>query len=286
MAQKRKKKGKRKFIGIIFLVLLLCSGIICFCLFTPFFNIEEIAVLGNETVASEEILQSSGIMSGTNIFRTGSKKVKESLSVISRIDDVKLKRRLPKRVDIIVTETAPQLIIPYMTGYVVINERGKVIEIADDVSALSLPHIEGIKIKDAQLSMPVVPEDKVGFEMVMECISILFEDDALKLFRSLDFSNLSNFSAVTHEGTKIIFGKMEELDYKLKFIGSIMPNVDKKDGTYIDVSDPSKGVYGSLADIQKPITEVGEENEEEIKSSETPEDTEENNGPEGNETGE
>ncbi|MBE7039476.1 MAG: FtsQ-type POTRA domain-containing protein [Ruminococcaceae bacterium] len=254
MSKKQKKIKKGKLFSFIFITLLICAGIISFCLFTPFFNVKELAVSGNETIADSELIESSGIVFGTNIFRVNTRAVKNNIKKNPMVDNVKIKRRIPGRIDLIVEETAPQLIIPYMTGCVLINENAKVLMLSDEIPELLIPKVSGIEVAEAKICKKLVPEDKVSFEMIMECVGYFHKFDAIKYFRSMDFTNLSNFSGVTHEGVKVIFGKMEDLEYKIKFMQSVMPNIDKAEGTYIDISSSSKGIYGTLDNEEEDIS--------------------------------
>ena len=282
MAHKHKKKvvKKAKLFRSVVILLLLVGGIISICLFAPFFNVTEVAVSGNVEVNSEEILNNSGIVLGTNIFKADTNEAKKNLAKISRLDEIKVERSFPSRINIVVTETAPEIIIPYMSGYVITNEKGKVIELRDDVSDLTLPQVSGIEITEAVVCEKVSVKDKVVFEMIIECIRLFKEEDVLKDFRSLDFTNLSNFNGVRHDGLKVIFGKLADLEYKLDFLAGILPNVEKAEGTYVDISTSASGIYGNIGneetiapDEDESSDEDGEEATEETK---TPDDSEEN----------
>lgn len=269
MSEKRKKMKKGKLFGFVFVTLLICAGIISFCLFTPFFNVKELSVSGNETIPDSELIESSGIVFGTNIFRVNKRAVKDNIKKNPIVDNIKVKRRIPGRIDLIVEETAPQLIVPYMTGFVVIDENAKVLMLCDEFPELSIPKVSGIEVSEAKICKKLVPVDEVSFEMIMDCVRHFHKFDAVKYFRSMDFTNLSNFTAVTHEGVKVIFGKMEELEYKIKFMQSVMPNVDKAEGTYIDISSSSKGIYGTIDEKKEDFsTEEPIESDEEDNTKE------------------
>lgn len=285
--QKKKKLKKGKFFRFIIILLLILGGLISVCLFTPFFNVSEVAVSGNTVVSSEDIMNSAGSVLGTNIFRVNTKAVKNNLAKISVIDEIKIKRRLPSRIDIMVTETSAQVIVPYMTGYVLINEYGKVIELRDDISGYTIPTVSGIEIADAKICEEIKAVDEVSYDMVMESIRLLKEKDILKLFKSLDFTNLSNFSGYTHEGLRIIFGKMTDMEYKLNFLLSILPNVAKTEGAYIDISSGTSGIYGNTLNepTEEPTEEPkGEGGSDGSEDSEEDENTEDENSPAEGET--
>lgn len=107
--QKRHKKRYKKnytlnyiFFGLIFF------GITITLSLTVLFNIENIEVRGNENIEQSEIIELSGIQKGDNMFRLSSKKIeKRVIGKNIRIEDIKLKRKLPNTVilDVTLSET-------------------------------------------------------------------------------------------------------------------------------------------------------------------------------------
>ena len=92
MAAKRKKKlNKGKFLRFIIILLLFVGGIISLMLYAPFFNVSEVIITGNDAVAPEDILNSTGISIGTNIFKVDKGDAVSSLKRISRIETVSVK---------------------------------------------------------------------------------------------------------------------------------------------------------------------------------------------------
>lgn len=268
--RKKKRVNKGKFFRFIFIMLLFIALIISFFLFTPFFNINKVTVLGNEAVETQEIVNKSGIKSGMNIFRADVKGAKKNLLSFTMLDDIKIKRKLPGKIEIVVTETYPQIIIPYMTGFVSVNEKGKVIQLMDKIPEDNkLPLISGVEIETAKAGEQLKAKDEVSFSMIMDCVSLMREKKAIEQFKSLDFSNLSNFIGYTHNEVKIIFGKLDDMEYKISFLSGIIPNVQNVEGAYIDISSPESGIYGNSA-----YEEEKEEQEENEKENE--EDSDEN----------
>ena len=103
--------------------------------------------------------------------------------------------------------------------------------------------------------------------MFKECVRIMKEKKAIDIFKSLDFSNFSNFVAYTHEGVKVIFGKVDNIEYKVSFLEEILPNVEQVEGAYIDISSPESGIYGNTS-YEEDEKDVQVENEETEKKQE------------------
>ncbi len=254
--KKRKRLHKGKFFRFIMIVLILVGGILSLLLYAPIFNVSEIVIEGNDAVLSEDILNISGINIGTNIFKIDKGEVSANLKRISRIETVSVKRKLPKRIEVTVSETYPELIFPYMSGFVVTNEKGKVIELSDDVSAYTLPIINGVGITEATECKLIKVEDEIGFDIITDYIDLLKKYDALSLFKEIDLSNTTNFSGYTHDGVKVIFGKMTDLEYKIKVFNDVITKVEKTEGAYIDLSTPQATVYGIAVPTEVPTEET------------------------------
>ncbi|MBR5236069.1 MAG: FtsQ-type POTRA domain-containing protein [Clostridia bacterium] len=252
--QKRKRKlarMRRRF----FLFLLLFAAILSLLLFTPWFNIKTIEVTGNELIAKEQILEASAISEGANIFRINKRAVKKAILKIPEIDGVTISRRLPLKVRISVLETKPVLYFPYLSGYVITNEKGKVLALKDDISSLGLLNITGLEIKNAEICEKITVQDMVKFDIIIETLGVLQEKGLLDQMRSGHFDDLSDVYFYLNDGTKIIFGKTTEMEYKISVLSNVLPMVNRTEGSYIDLTTPSRTVYGTLDEEPPAETE-------------------------------
>ena len=90
--KKFKRKQKQQIAVLTFIVL--AASIAAIMLLTPGFDIKNINVYGNAVVTEEEIIHSSGILEGENIFSVNLKQVKDAIGSIGYIESVKVKRKL------------------------------------------------------------------------------------------------------------------------------------------------------------------------------------------------
>lgn len=73
----------------------------------PFFAINDTAVLGNSRLDDDHVLQSAGIMEGENIFQISLSEIERSLASLPWIQSAMVKRVLPGRIEITITERKP-----------------------------------------------------------------------------------------------------------------------------------------------------------------------------------
>jgi len=100
--QAPKRKGNRKL--VVTLVLFFLTVLTVIFIRSPYSKIHEIKVYGNDLYTPEQILQTSGITVGTQIFNVWENNVQERLKPLEGIRQVELKRGLTGVVELHVTE--------------------------------------------------------------------------------------------------------------------------------------------------------------------------------------
>ena len=144
--QRRKKNKRKKLIfRAVLCFVFLCIGII-FAL-TMFFNISEITVTGDTVYSSEDIIEKSGVVIGDNLIFTSKKKINEQVSTqLPYVGSVKVKRRLPTQLELIVTKTDAVYAVVIDGYYTLLDANGKVLEkeleyVAENIILLNIGEI-------------------------------------------------------------------------------------------------------------------------------------------------
>lgn len=277
--KKKKKKRVQKFKRTVVLLLVLMLALSCFCLFAPFFNITDVEVHGNAQVTSQEILDRTSIAVGTNIFKLSKKSVREGLKTLAYLDTIKVSRKLPSTVKITVTECYSELLFPYTTGYLATNSKGKILEIITDPVGWDLPQVFGVEIELAEISEKIAVQDGVKFDIILECIQYFKELNQLEKIAAFDFTDITNIWVTYREGYRVNFAKLEDMEYKMKMLETILPQVDRSAGTYIDLTTPSKVFTGKTEATPEPEVQDAE-------ASAAPEESEQKEPKEGQSTAE
>ncbi len=286
--RKKKKIAKRR----VFLLLLLIAAVLSICLFTPFFHIKTVEVVGNEVIASERILELSGIPTGQNIFRIHKRSIKKSIMSIPEIEKVKINRILPSKVRLSVTETPPVMYFPYLSGYAITNQNGRVLALSDSDEGLDLIKMTGLEIKNAEIYEKMSVQNTVSFDIMISTIQAFGKHGLLPEIRSCHFDNIADFYLYLKDGTKVIFGKTTDMEYKLSVLTAVLEQVNRTEGTYIDLTVPERTISGTLTPTPAPSAtpapeeggeeespEASQEPEESAEPESTEEETEETNEP-------
>lgn len=107
------------------------------------FEVREIRVVGNNSLAREKIVSVSGINPGENIFKLDLKNSAEKLKAIPVIKSVDMSRKLPSAVEIKVEERRPRALLPVQGGFISVDDDGVYLQKGDIVSS-QLPVVTGV----------------------------------------------------------------------------------------------------------------------------------------------
>lgn len=145
-----KKRKRRKIIFIIILLIAIMAGICTYLLTTDVFKIQSITISGNKELPQEDIYNLAGIQIGDNIFSTFEIVTKVRLKQNGYIEDAKIKKSYPNKIEIEITERKKQFQVLTKTGcYIYIDEQGYLLDYSLD--KLELPTITGMEITEDKI---------------------------------------------------------------------------------------------------------------------------------------
>ena len=184
----RKKKKIKKILKTIILVAIIIGGI-CFALISPIFNITDIQVIGNNKINSDTIISLSQLQIGQNIFRFNKNKVVNEIKTNAYVENTKIKRKIPNKIEIIIEEREQNYNVEFLNGYAYINNQGYILEIAEQ--KLDLPVIMGITTPQEQVvaGNRLNDEDLEKLETVIQIMNICKSYELDKKVSSIDITN-------------------------------------------------------------------------------------------------
>ena len=170
----KKKRIKKRYALKFCLIILACVGIY-FAAHIDYFNVNGIAVVGNKEISDEEIKALSEISEGECIFDVhpflAQKKIKKNLY----IEDVNVDRKLPYKIEIIVSERSGKAQLVFGKKYVVTDNSGTVLEISDDARKVTL--VKGVEATEVEKGKTVKVSDTQTWSRIMKLISITEAND-------------------------------------------------------------------------------------------------------------
>jgi len=134
-----------------------------------FCNIKEVIIKGNDCLSEDEIFFNSGIKLGENIFKLDLKKSINSLKQKPRIKEVEIKRVIPNKIIISLTEREAAAIVHIGEEYFFSTKEGMVLSKIDrPEEGFALPLLSGLEINEIKIGEII---DKPEFRTALESIN-------------------------------------------------------------------------------------------------------------------
>ena len=215
------KRIKRVVKAIILLGLII--GAIVFATCSPIFNITDIEVLNNSMVPSDTIISLSGIQKNENIFRFISTKVSNNIKQNAYIEAVHIKRVLPNKVQIEVTEREPKFSIPVLGEFAYMSTQGYILQIAQN--ELDLPIIYGLQTAEENIiaGNRIAETDLTSLETILRIMNAMNDSGLSETVTSIDISTKNDYSIYMQEEKKTIYlGDGSNLSNKMLYVLAIL----------------------------------------------------------------
>ncbi len=234
-----KKRKNHSFLLITMLCLLLAGGFIA-AAFTVLFPVKTVVVQGESRYTAQEIIAASRITEGQNLLRLSpletERAIRQSCPYIS---DVSLKRKLPSRVIVQVTQATQMLAFPLEEGFLLTTMAMETIEQVSEPENATI--VYGISVTATKGGQPVLFADENQQAQLSELLTAL-EEQQITQITKIDLTD--PLSVRLQFGDKHIWklGDLTNLFYKLSF-GLQISNKEGGNGT-VDLSGLNNGKNG------------------------------------------
>ncbi len=184
--KKRKHKKKHYVLRIVIILAVLAAAFLCAHL--SYFNVNGIAVIGNEEVSDEEIIKLSGIKTGESVFDVHPLFVQHDIKKNLYIEKVNVNRKPPDKIEIIVKERDMLAQFHKDQKFIVTDSEGMVLDISKEERKATL--IEGVTVTEAE------KKETIGIKETGKL------EKALDLMRTTDENDLY-FKRIVFNGSKV-----------------------------------------------------------------------------------
>lgn len=224
---KDKKQSKKRKIGLkIFkwtsILALIITGIIFFMM-SSVFNIKQIVISNNNKISSEEIIRLSGLTTGTNMFKTSNKFIRNGIKSNPYIENVKIKKEITGTVELEIEERVPTYMLKFANAYVYINNQGYMLEITE--IPLELPIITGFKTPTESIKEGnrLIVEDLKKLEDVIRIIESSKNNSLANIITEVNIADSTNYIlTIASESKTIQFGDISNVNVKLLKIEALL----------------------------------------------------------------
>jgi cell division protein ftsQ len=218
----KKKKAILKIVKVLTLIIVII-GVSIYVALSPLFNIKEINVTGNSKLSKEEVISLSELKTDENTFKVSKKNIKNKVKANAYIENVKIRRKLPDKVEIIVVERVATYMIPFANSYIYINNQGYMLEITSQKA--EMPAIVGISTPEEELheGQRLISEDLVKLGEVLQIMESANANELVDLITKIDISNRQDYILTLEKEKKAIhLGDVSNLSTKMAYVKKIL----------------------------------------------------------------
>lgn len=224
--QRRRRKNSKMTPFYIVLSAFIIAGAIYLCL-TMLFNVDRINVVGNTLYPERDIIETSGIEKGDNLFQVDTAYASDKLyAVYSYIEEAQVKRSFPNAVTITITEAKPFAVLEEADGYTLISAKGKVLERGLEEVPYGMITVRGISTVSNS-------EDDEKRLALLNTIMEAMQKFDMKNYGFIDLTDTLEIVMVCSDRIKVVLGNELELEYKLQFVNEIITEKLPKNGFYL-----------------------------------------------------
>ncbi len=270
-------RRRRRNLSLYYLMMFAACVIVFLILArTVLFRINEYDISGNSMYSNEQILDAGGLRYGKNLYSINLEKTAEKIKDnLIYIEDISLRRKLPDKFIIEVTEARAFACCEYESRYAIITKGGRYLETEQLGARAGLIQITGMELTNVALGEDFESRDDAKRTIILDLMESISEVCDKKI-TEIDITDRTNIKMVYDNRITIDFGSSMDYDYKLRYITAIIEeNLDPEaEGEIIYHSSTAGASF-----IDKNDLELNEQEREDAlarqnSSEEPPEDSE------------
>lgn len=221
--QRRRQANRRQrlwhIVGRVFFMAVLVSAAVL--ALTIFFKVDEIEVVGNTKYSSSEIAAGLGIDKGDNLYLWNKIKASDEMTEqFPYLESVLIRRHLPDKLVVTVTECTPALAVPSDGGYYYLSGQGKVLELAAEDGGL--PVAVGVTLMGAQPGQMVSQTADAYTDALMRTIDALREGGLMQEVTFINLQSLTDIRIGYQGRFDLRVGTVEEIAYRVRFARTVI----------------------------------------------------------------
>ncbi len=231
--------SKSRISVIVYLVI----AIVFVSFFTPLYDVSEILVEGNTSVASEVIIRASGVTTGENIFAVDTASAKKRVSKVAFVDGVRVRRVLPDKIKISVKEGEVYAYINFIGNYVGIDHNGKILDIKQQIGDVSKPVVYGIALDNFEIGSKVQIHNPQAETILYEMLGQIKTSGIEHSIQYMDINDFESISFTLRSKVTVKLGSTESIKYKIAYLKSVLDQLGDVSGGVIDITDTENVTY-------------------------------------------
>lgn len=281
----RKQKRRRRRRGGNFILSLLTFGIVVGAIITSitvFLKVAEIQVSGTTRYEASDIIATSGIKSGDNLFAVNKFDVAERiLDEYPYIEQIKIRRKLPDTFTFEIVERVPAAYIEASGQRWLIDGNAYIVELLGENISVKVPKVTGCVVLTPEVGSELMLENADQLTALKEVLTSLRKTEMTDKTARLDIGKLYSINIVLGDRFLVELGDSQELPAKIRMLNAVLSELGEYDKGTINVSAIKEARFRPDINIdlseksETPATNEKTENAEEASSEETDTESEE-----------
>jgi cell division protein FtsQ len=220
----RKKKSHRLLMAAV----LLCIACIAVPVVLSIYKIRTIEVKGIDSASSQSIAALSGINMGDCLLFANLSQARFNIESDPQFEVLQINKIFPAEISIEIRQRKPHAAIACLGSYIVIDEKGFVLDIRNTLPAGQYPLVTGVEVSPAPKGKTLTGTDPTKFAMMCCLLNALYAGKALQYLSEVHIDNSGTITLVSSAGIEIDMGKATDLEKKAEWIAGIVPDLHER----------------------------------------------------------
>ncbi len=237
MAKRRRRRKRRNgsFVLSLLTFLIVIGAIVASV--TVFLKVAEVQVSGSVRYPAADIIESSGIKTGDNMFLVNKFEVAEKLlSEYPYIEQIKIRRRLPDTFLFEITERVAAAYVLSDGNRWLIDNNAHILERIAPDAEVKVPKISGCEVMTPFAGSPLVLKNEDQLPVLREVLTSLRYTEMTGNTSRVEIDKLYDIKLVYGDRFLIVLGDASELGKKIEMLRAVIGQLNDFDKGTINVS--------------------------------------------------
>ena len=269
---RKKRRGKRLLPTIVTFLIVLGAIIASIMVFL---KVAEIKVINSTKYAAADIIATSGIKIGDNMFSVNKFEVAEKiLNEYPYIESIKIRRKLPDTFTFEITERTPAVYIRADGKKWLMDDSAYVLEMFSENDKMTVPEIAGATAVVPQEGKELVLTQPEQLEALKKILVALEQTKVAGKIRQINIEKFYDIKVVYEDRFMVTLGDSENLRWKMEMMKAVASDLSEDERGTLNLSDGKRAIFLSDMGIVLPGGEdVYQESESEVSDNNVLEET-------------
>lgn len=237
----RARRTRRIILSILF-ALVVCIIFVVGCV-SLFFKVNTVLIEGETGYDKDAIREASGIKLDQNLYSIDKTAIQKSvITSYPYIKDVRVDRRIPTTIALIIEEDVPHYYFEIAGEYFVLSDKLRVLEYTEDITELLTREPNIIKLNTqriiyAVVGQQIVFENEEYFQYAQDMLATFLGSELADKITLIDFSDKFNIFVMYDGRFKIEIGNIDKIAMKINYAFQILNSFDSSYSGTINVEN-------------------------------------------------